>query len=84
MKRLVILATALAACATARAAEPAPTVALTQDELRLVISAEVAKAITQGEAAKAKGAYEKIQAAFAPKPAEPPKAEFAPSGAPTK
>lgn len=49
-----------------------PTVTLTQSELQALIDAEATKAvtayITQQEAAKAKDAYAKIQAAFAPKP----------------
>lgn len=54
---------------------PEPTVTLTRAELQAVIASESAKAvatyITQQEAGKAKGAYDKIGAAFAPKPPAP-------------
>ena len=57
--------------APAFAADPPPTVTLTQPELSAIINAEAAKAVAnfaaQQEAAKAKDAYAKVNEAFAPK-----------------
>ena len=54
------------------AADASPTVTLTQPEVSAIINAEASKAIAnfavQQEAAKAKDAYTKVNAAFAPKP----------------
>ena len=53
-------------------ADGAPTVNLTRDELTTVIESEIAKALSNMQASKAKGVYEKINAALNPKPAPSP------------
>lgn len=77
MTKRMLMAALVLATSSAFATEPAPTVTLTQPELQAIIQAETTKAlgnyIATQEEMKAKGAYSKVQSAFAPK--TPPKPE---------
>jgi hypothetical protein len=70
MQRILIF-TLLLFSAPAFAGGP-PTVTLTQDELTTLIESEIAKALSNMQASKAKGVYEKINAALNSKPASNP------------
>ena len=75
MIKVPLVLSLLATPAFAADASPSPpTVTLTQAELQTLVQAETSKAVAnfaaQQETAKAKSVYDKLQSAFAPKPAQ--------------